>query len=442
MSHGALPASAGGEVRSPGADWLIWVSILAWVPILLYLIALSYAGTSLTEQVSFRIDDGWCPDGTTGVGQHCWADFGFPYQRGGFSEVYTDGNMAAANTPLTVLTFEYLRFLPYRVGLAVVLLVISLSILVTAYLGSRHMDRVRVSAVILVAGIGTAGSIASLDRANWIGTFPILLYVYAVAIHRGHPTLSVISLGLLVSLKFWAIILVIPLLVRRQWVTILFLIPLVLMLYVVPLSLLPGSWDSKWSAILSSVFDREYGATVSKWAVSIPALFSRFSCVNRLDCDQLAHYAIWPSDTVAVIVIIAFLVTWATWMAFRHRENPFMAIAPTFALIFLAVPEAAPYNLVASVAISALLFRYHTTIGRPHTAIAPYTYKAMIAAIALTNLPIAASMIPGQPAGALAEIFGIGTTSSILIPLAWLFVIGVSLTEGVVKAVRNRASLG
>ena len=41
----------------------------------------SYLGVAPTAALSFGVVDGWCSQGSEGLGSHCFGDFGMPYSQ-------------------------------------------------------------------------------------------------------------------------------------------------------------------------------------------------------------------------------------------------------------------------------------------------------------------------------------------------------------------------
>lgn len=392
--------------------WSTWI----WMGVLVLVVAIGYLGFTLSDAVSFRMDDGWCPSSGPVFGVHCWGDYGLPYIRGGYEEVYVRGNIVAANTPLTNLVFEVLRLLPYQLGLALVLSAIGASVVGAMLLGARRLPRVLLPVAVFVGAVGTLGAISSLDRANWVGLFPLPLMVMIVASRYGLQGLAGVAAGVLIALKFWAVLLVIPFIVWRRLKSLSIAGATALALYAVPLVLLPGALPEKVNVMVSAVLDRDFGAGVAKYSISFAGLAGRAYCMLDESCD--VHWVDQPWRTPVVITVSASLVAvaWATWMAHRHRRDFFLAFTPTVALAIIAVPEAAPYNAVVSVVIGAtLLWQQSRRGGQRWVSRYKASYVALICALITTNTPIPV-VLGGMSLGPL----GYGRWASILIPLAWI----------------------
>lgn len=409
----------------PAWDWLLRWSTLGWLPVLVGILALGYLGGSFSDWLSFRVDDGWCPDGSPVFGSHCWGDFGFPYARGGFNEVYVTDNMAAANSPLTNLVFEVLTFAPYSLGLALVLVGIIVSVIGAIWISTRSLSKSGSATALLVMGLGTLGAISSLDRANWIGLFPLPLVLYVLAMKRGKWFLAGALVGLLIALKPWAVILLLPMIARRKFRSFWLAFMTGMLLYVLPLTLFPGSLGNKMSLTVEALLNRDYGAEIIKFSISIPSFLTRIACLSDSSCDALSIDAKWNGSPFLTYITIGLLIGWAFWMLKRYSGDLFLSMAPTLSLIFLAVPEAAPYNAIAGVAIGSLfLWQTNQPDGNKLVGKAPRSYFALGVALILTNLP---SPLLFLDAG--ITVFGYGRLASILLPLAWLVAILVTILE-------------
>lgn len=401
--------------------WTAW----GWVASIIGLIFLGYQGHTLTEAVSFVVNDGWCPEDGPVVGMHCWGDFGAPYSRFGQETVYVNGNVAAANTPLTVATFEVLRSLPYRVGLSAVLLGIVASVTGALLLAVRRTRGTMAPVLVLLCGIGTVGFISSFDRANWIGLFPLPMFVMAVALGKRRWLIAGLAAGFLISLKFWAVLFLIGFIYRRNYRGVFVAGIVGATLYVLPLLVLPGALTTKVQVMLSAVVDRDFGAGVAKYSVSLPGFFGRLYCMQDDNCN--VHWADekWFTPLWLTMLIVGAATLWALWMVLLNRNDAFLALAPTMALAFIAVPEAAAYNLVACVSIAALFYFQHSQVHFQRTAARfPGTYTAMIGALVMSSVPI--TIIIGD--GSLGS-FGFGRWASLIVPLSWMMVIIVSIIE-------------
>lgn len=409
-----------------------------WIAVLLLLFLTSYLGENWTSVLSFPVTDGWCDSAKEGVGAHCFGDYGFPVSRGGQPNVYTPGNMAAATTPLMAAAFEVFRFIPYRAGVLLYSLILIVAVLFVAWWGAARLSTVERASAIFTTGLGCLGAIMALDRGNHIALIAPLALVYILSIDKRAWPLASVALGVIASVKFWGILLVVGLLARRQYRYALLSSVIAGVLYVVPLALFNGDMMSKATSMMEAVTNRGYGAMVSKYAVSLYSFVGRVYCVTKdpLECSRDTPTASLPYGTVVAVVIAIGLMVWAYAMLVTFRNNSFLAYVPLVSLCFLAVPEAAPYNLVVTVVMSAVLMRsqwFHDSrtteeLQQEHvlSRSAQRAFWALLGALILSTLPLAIWSFPAADSTGFLAWFGSWRLSVWLIPMVWLYAIVMS----------------
>lgn len=409
-----------------------------WIVVLLLFFHTSYLGESWTNVLSFRVADGWCDSVMEGVGAHCFGDYGLPVHRGNQASVYTAGNIAATNSPSMTLFFEVFRLIPYRVGVLLYSLILIVAVLIVAWWGAVLLSPVERAAAIFTTGIGCLGAVMALDRGNHIALVAPLALVYILSIDRRAWRLASLALGVIASVKFWGIILVVGLLARRQYRYAFLSSAIAGVLYVVPLALFGGDMMSKATAMMGAVINRGYGAIVSKDAVSLYSFVGRFHCVTKdpLECSRDTPTASLPNGTVIAVLIAVGLMVWAYAMLVTFHNNAFLAYTPLLSLCFLAVPEAAPYNLVVTVVMSAVLMRSswfrerRTVLGLQEEPLmsnwAQRAFWALCGALVLSTLPLAVWSFPAADSTGILAWFGSWRLSVWLVPVVWLYAIVMS----------------
>jgi hypothetical protein len=175
---------------------------------------------------------------------------------------------------------------------------------------------------------------------------------------------------------------------------------------------------------------------VSQYAVSIYSLIARINCFQQstTECDVGRIAATMPSATIIVASIALFMVLWAFFMAKRFLSQPWLAYTPMLSLAFLIVPEAATYNLIMVIPISALAFRYADTtelfIERSGLQRKMYqTYATLLCfAVVVSLIPVPIWSFPKE-----SEVLqGIQTLgpwrfSTLAVPVVWVCVVIFSL---------------
>jgi hypothetical protein len=420
--------------------WFLAALQYGWVVIILILPLIGYFGESWTSVLSFRVADGWCTEAIDGIGGHCFGDYGISLSRGMSANAFVEGNVAATNTPLTVLAFEALRLVPYRVGLSLFLAVMAVGVGMVAWWGAHKRRGVERAAVLFTAGFGSLGIIMSFDRGNAIALFVPLGLLYVWALNRRAWLWAAIALSVMASLKFWGILLIVGLLAKRQFRYAALSAVLTAILYLLPLSLFGGGLVEKINVILAAVTDREYGAFVSRNGVSLYSFAARLNCAlqDAGGCNRDAPAASLPYATFIAVLMALLLVVWAVVMLRVFARNPFLSYVPMLALCFLAVPEAAPYNLSITVVMGAILLRWgassiaepNSFLDRPADTQRPWTVVAawaLAGAVVLSTLPLPIWSFPDPTATTgIAAAMGQWKLSMILVPCIWTLAIVTS----------------
>ena len=331
----------------------------ALLPVVIFGVLIAgYKGLNWTEVFSFRVDDGWCRTGIEGIGRHCFGDFGLAFNRGNFSDVYSAGNLAAANSPLTALVFEFLRLFSYNIALAIYLGSLILSLFLSIYWATfGYPMAVRLSAS-AVLGIGGIGALSAIDRGNHVAILIPLGLAYVISLERGKWNQAVFCLVLISMLKFWGIILVIGLVSQRRYKDSLKAVFFSAFGTLALLAIFPGDFYEKISAMTKSVTNQDYAAKVSGYATSTHGLVKRISCSFSTEdwCNTEAHARSFLSSSLASLVIMILLIMWCIWL-FRLAKAPLEIWGTAIlTLPLMAVPDAPTYNTAFAVAICALLF--------------------------------------------------------------------------------------
>lgn len=345
---------------------------IVWASVLLSVLLTEYRGVPWSEAFSYNIDDGWCDPGAgQGIGIHCFGDFGYPYNKGGQDSEYSPGNWLANATPLMLHLFNLLRLLDYNSALLVYLSALVIPTIVLSFWICRRTIGDSKIAILAIFGAASTGSLMAFDRGNHVAWFLPLLVGIVITADKG-KNWSCLSLIVLAGLvKWWGPLLVCVPLIRRRYrdsVLALATTALLNLLFLLLFRTSGVNFETRLRSTIAEVFNREYGLFVSRMAVSLNSWIGRLICwwSDDVECADVYPGEMIPSSAIPVgIALLLFGLT-----VFTGRRLGLVSPFTLFGiggLVFLAVPEAAPYNLVGASA-TALLMLIFELGGRPATS--------------------------------------------------------------------------
>jgi len=344
--------------------------------------------------------------------------------------LYESGNLAATLTPISALLFLLLAAFPYNVGLAVYLS--SMTILVAS--APIHLVRFAGSKISFWPSIcvtfSSLGVLVSLDRGNIILLFLPILYFLFHSLWRDHDRMTLILIVAASMLKWWApILILIPLAVGKLKVSVQAVMGTIVghslgfVLYPEATSFL-----DRLKVTYAVVTDAEYASAVSVYAVSVSSVTGRIICLwpGGAECTTGPPRAFVPFGSLG-ISIISISVAAMAWFVMKRfgLRNP-IGISAGCSLCFLAVPEAAPYNLCAVTASVLLIMRTEVRQGRASNGAIGYYSSArewtLAFSLALGLVPVAFMYWPGRIEWGVDFLGGVGPfrLSAFAVPLAWL----------------------
>jgi hypothetical protein len=404
--------------------FMLFVSI-GWSLVMISIVTYAYFGISWTDAISYQVADGWCNSRTSGIGHHCFGDFGFPYYRGGFPEVYVPGNLAAANTPLIVRSFEFLRLLPYNAALSIYLFALAASPAAVMWWGSRFAQAHQRAFAVVFIGIGSLGTLVALDRGNAILIMAPLALAFIVALETGHSRRAIVTCALLISLKFWGVLFVIAFVARRKYRDAVVTLVATVAFNAILLATFYGGLTHNVRTMLTAAGDGDYAVRVTTYSISLIGLIRRASCggLNVHGCNVGDLYDSWSMSTVASgLLVIAF--AFAAWIAiaFLPRKSA-AAWIPLLAMPIVALPESGTYNAVLAVVMAALIMRWPPSPTRTHHVSLRHQellYSLGIICTTLTIVPLVIYVTGNSPLFLAEGLTGPMLRSQyIVIPVVW-----------------------
>lgn len=369
-------------------DWgdrLLRLTVLLWPAVIASLLFVSYRGIVASDAWSISVVDGWCDDSES-IGAHCFGDFGYARSMGGRDHPYEEGNGVATNTPLTIAAFWLLSLLPYRLGLGIYFASLIACVVVPLLIATRGRDELsRVTAVVFL-GLATTGFIAAIDRGNAV---PLMIpAAFAMIVSNSRKTL-IVAAGAALSIKFWGILLFPILLGRRKYRE------AAAGIVVAAVANLGAAWlfernlGTAISRTAEAVLDRDYGNSISGFAVSFIAMVRRTACLlgDFALCPTAPEGESFPGPAIMGGVAIVWVLV-ATWCA-RSAQMPLaIRFSPALAATFLLVPEAAIYNLSMITVVACLV------LLQPPNSLVRGEQWVLIVAVALSTIPMALGLSP------------------------------------------------
>lgn len=372
--------------RTPMIEVLLTLVGVGWIIVVFEIIMAGYVGSSFTGTLVAGVGDEWCIKATEAIGRHCFGDFGYPRNFGGFAEFYTEHNLVVNNTPLTLLAFRIVHEVPYRAGLLIYLSIISAAPAIAVWRGTRGQRASLRAAALTLSGCLSTGAIVAFDRGNAVGlTVPFVL-VLILGTKRWHLVGAVAAL---LSIKFWTPLFLVILLARRRTEELALGVLAAIVLFFGPLALLTGSPIDGVRMTILAVFHRPYGDFVSAFSVSWISMLRRVSCLTgHVDvCGGGEMEEAFPPLLLLLLVVAGSL--WISWRAATRSDWPLaLRYAPVVSLGFVLVPEAGAYNLVLCSVITVLIARdsmqwrghWPHSVGR--------SYPALVVATAISTVPL------------------------------------------------------
>ncbi len=171
------------------------------------LLVSSYFGKNIISLFIFSPNDGWCLNNQTGIGVHCFGDFGAPltFSGHGLNGFYSS-TVVSQYPPLNYYLFAIFRFIAthftYRSSLALFLLIMLGGFLASFFnaMSRPHITKIEKFSY-SVGLLSLLPIIMTLDRGNIIGYTLPLLFLYSSQNSHISKTRRILSVCLLVNLK-------------------------------------------------------------------------------------------------------------------------------------------------------------------------------------------------------------------------------------------------
>ena len=454
MSHNYSNRVAGG--RSEATNWsppllpfTIPQRILAWIvgvslPVVLYggLLAFYFQGSFLSP-IAYVSDERpsaeafskllSVPAESLLTGIHLFHDFAISYYWGGLGNPWFDNEYPfwPNHTPLAMLLGRAFTFLPYGVASKVLAVAMMGSIAVMMLVATRGKPwsmKVLATGIVLLTG----PSIAAVDRGNYQGLIPILLFAFAMLALRNHWGWAMVPLVLAASLKVYPVIILLLLVAERRWKPLMGAI----------------AGGAALNGLLLFAFEGNPVQTAREYLHYLSPILglagSDFLIYNVSPVAGIAHWLLLAGlDGVAsqvlrfdTIIVILFFAAAAPLLWARSTLLPQTRVVIALMLTVLITPVVFPYTMNWALAAVAVLVA--TSLNRPEGAVSGemsglgarrqlYALCAGVGALsAFLPVLIPRSYESGYPAGVASLITPLAVSTVIL--GAWLAVLGSRFT--------------
>jgi hypothetical protein len=342
------------------------------------------------------------------VGIHAFGDYLLPHYWVLLQSPWLSDQTGVLNyLPTALIPHKLLSFLPYFAGLGAFELMMAASLCAPALYALKGQPwALRVLAVV-VLGLATGPSIASLDRANMQGFLPLVLFAFAVAVLRQRWGWATTFLVIAASIKIYPIMLVLVLLALRKWKWAAVSVASTIALALISLPLISGNVWPTARLVVTTVLEfgqRDFGSLMN-YNVSLAGGLAHLCAL--LGADGGAQ---WIASH-AIVVGAIYLVAVAPLLWFTAIEL-WIRLIVAFMLTTAVMPVVYPYavNWVVAASALALMHSLGSRLGSPPGATLVPRAQWLPVLIALASLSacypilIPHSMEAGTPVGLLAFV--------------------------------------
>lgn len=326
----------------------------------------SYQGQLFTESLSYFVNDGWCDYKTQGIGIHCFGDFGT--LRSAEPSVDLFLGVYATNHPLILLLGSFYRLLPYTLGALINSLLLLSALIIPLIIATKSLQLVERIGIVVLFGIWNVGTISTIDRGNHIGFVILIVFLYLNAVQNEKWQSAVLWLALLACFKWWGCLFVIPLLALKKWGYAVRSGVLTIVITFASLGFFPGSLLFKIERMFTTITDRDLGASLAKFSISVNTLWIRVGCLlqSRATCDPSQEWANGVASTAAKIflMLVVLGLFWGMIQSGSYGKDIGIALLPLLGIV--AIPEAQLYNTALMIVTISLLLQSESSLAKPY----------------------------------------------------------------------------
>jgi hypothetical protein len=354
-----------------------WGSIIAGISFIALWVNSFYYQAPVSQIISFRVEDGWCPETNSGIGLHCFGDYYSPVAGLSMENPWAGDGMLFTGYAYTPIAHQ--QFVPFdflgrmfdtpRVGLLAYLLTGFISLLLPLIWAGRG-ERTFTPVYAIIFGVFGTPLLSALDRGSVVMfTTPILLY-YALTILRENWSRAAYAIVLLSVVKPQYLMLLLPLLIFRRWRDTIRALSYTFGLSVIGFVLLtpaPLTVFRQW--ISFAIGFNEQGPYFYPYNVSITKFFSTIFnfCTRLLNLTSVNPLGF---STLAAVLVLGILLVFPL-ILLGDTIDRFSAVVASLVLGSLLVPTSNFYYQNFVIVVVAIILR------NPHIRLGRFDYGAM-----------------------------------------------------------------
>lgn len=318
-----------------------------------------YFQAPVSEIISFRVGDGWCPRINSGLGIHCFSDYYSPVAALSLENPWSGPGYAY--TPIGAQQFAPFDFFGRvfdnpQVGLLSYLIVGAVCVLTPLFWAGRN-ERTFTPFYVTVFGVLGTPLLSALDRGSVVMfTTPVLLY-YALSVLRGNWSKATNAIVLLSVVKPQYLTLLLPLIMYRQWRELVRGLVYSLGISVIGFILFTSDPITVFRQWISFAVDyNEQSNFFLPYNVSVTETFT--SILNFI-APTLNRFLFDPRDLSALVVVVIFgIFLILPLMLFGKMTDRFSAVIVSLVIGSLLVPTSNFYYQNFVLVIIALILKY------------------------------------------------------------------------------------
>ena len=407
-----------------------------------------YYGKPVSEIISFKVSDGWCPTPKSGFGSHCFGDYYSPVSALNMKNPWESGY---AYTPISTLLFRPFHLLANifdnpRIGLILYLLLGAAAMLTAGFWAAQESGFERLY-FLLIFGVLSTPWIQAFDRGNSIMFATPLMLGFAVSFHRERWFQTTCFIVVAVVLKPQFVFLFLPYLAYRKWRELFLGLSAIASLNILGFLIFTNHpvrtfnlWVNFNSKYNSGLLDNR----LSNANVSIrQALLDVTTIIDREFFDGralLSRFVFDHSQQMLFLILIVLVV--AIFLAAKRSSKIHLVVA-SLVCSSLVIGISWMYYQVFALVVAALLLRNpEISCKSPSSGVLDYGttcrldkfLKILIVIATLNscfNLPIDADILPFD------YVEQSSSVSRLLVGPMWLLVLVTIIAKSILLVVRD-----
>jgi hypothetical protein len=209
--------------------------------------SLVYFGWPYNQYISAIANDvPWVRPGAIKIqmnfGVHYFGDFLQPLDWAKQNNPWTaDPKYLAQYPPFAVYILKPLTIFPYRIAALIYLLLMITSSVIGIWLITKKLSRSNKVLMVLVFGVSSVPFLMAFDRGNLVGFFVLLICLFIFGITTNNKIITWLSLGIMISIKIYPVLLLLVLFRLRRFQEMLFATLFTLLMGLILFAITPGA---------------------------------------------------------------------------------------------------------------------------------------------------------------------------------------------------------